>query len=118
MIAKTEKYRIALLDTLRIERLYKTALYFETMPEYDPVYKYCYSISNMRIPYQEQSVNAWLQAVSQHLHMRRPGHGGEENHNIVVEIPILNSEKAIDNWLAWISADLKKHAMKRKTRKV
>jgi hypothetical protein len=31
----------------------------------------------------------------------------------VVDIPQLNSEVAIDAWLAWISADLKKRATSR-----
>ena len=118
MVAKIkDSLRQARLEQFQIERQYRTALYFETMPEHDPVYKYSYSTSNMRIPYQQQSVTAWLQAVAQHLHLRKPGHGGEENYNIVVEIPKLNSETAIDAWLQWVTSDLKKQAMKRKIRK-
>jgi|LakMenE01Jun11ns_1017448.scaffolds.fasta_scaffold9560447_1 hypothetical protein len=103
----------ARLQIIKIEDKLRVQTYLETMPEYDPVYKYCYSISNYSIPYQSQSVAAWLQAVAQHMHKRKPGHGGEENFAFVVDIPQLNSEVAIDAWLAWIAADLKKRAKSR-----
>ena len=39
-----EKLRIA-----EIEEKLRTQTYFETMPEYGPTYKYCYSSSNLKI---------------------------------------------------------------------
>lgn len=108
----------ARLKHYRLQFEYQTALYFETMPEIDPVYKYCYATSNMRIPYQDQSVAAWLQAVAQHLNLRKPGHGGEANNVVVIDIPKLDSERAINRWITDVTNDLKSKAMKRKIRKL
>jgi hypothetical protein len=103
----------ARLQIKKIEDKLHVQTYLETMPEHGPVYKYCYSTSNYSIPYQSQSVAAWLQAVAQHMHKRKPGHSGEENFVLVVDIPRLNSEVAVDAWLAWITEDLKKRAKSR-----
>ena len=112
----TDSLYQARLKQYRLQHEYQTALYFETMPEVDPVYQYCYSTSNMHIPYQDQSVAAWLQAVAQHMNLRKPGHGGETNNVIVIDIPKLDSEQAVNRWLTYVTKELKSKAMKRKTR--
>jgi len=99
------------LEVLRVQNEYETALYVETMPEYDPLYKYCFQSSSREIPAREQSIRAWLQAVANHMNLRAPGHGGFPN------IPSLDSDKSIDLWLEYIINDLRKLAIKRKKRK-
>lgn len=107
----------AKLQIIKIEDKLRVQTYLETMPEHDPVYKYCYTTSNFSIPFQSQSVAAWVQAVAQHMNKRKPGHGGEENFVFVVDIPRLNSEVEIDGWCDWITADLKKRVKSRTRRK-
>jgi hypothetical protein len=103
----------ARLQIIKIEDKLRVQTYLETMPEHGPLYQYCYTTSNYSIPYQSQSVAAWLQAVAQHMHKRKPGHGGEENFVLVVDIPRLNSEVEVNGWCDWITADLKKRAKSR-----
>ena len=105
------------LEVFRLYSKYQTALYAETMPEYDPVYKYCFQSSNLAISPEDQSVRAWLQAIADHMATRAGGHGGCQNTTLVVEIPSLNSDKAIEQWVNFISTDLRKLAVKRKKRK-
>ena len=105
------------LEVFRLYNKYQAALYAETMPESDPVYKYCFASSNRAIPPTDQSVRAWLQAVADHMDMRAAAHGGCQNTTLVVEIPSLSSDKAIEQWLNVISNDLRQLAVKRKKRK-
>lgn len=93
-----------------------TALYLETMPNYDPTYDYSYAASNMKIPVEYQSVEAWLNAIAIHMKQRSPGHGGGFNVACVLMIPSLGSDKAIDNWLKWTTDKLKKEVLKHKKR--
>lgn len=71
-----QKIRDAQLKILKLEEECATQLYLETMPVYDPLYKYCFSTSNMTIPFEQQDIDAWLRAVIKHMSMRREGHGG------------------------------------------
>jgi len=86
------------------------ALYFETMPEYDPMYKYCYSTSNMKIPSVNQSVDSWLRAVNKHMKLRREGHGGGVSSAMIVSVPLLQSERMKEIWLAYQMDKLRKAA--------
>jgi hypothetical protein len=62
----TQPKKLTLKEEIRAQRLriyelheqYVTMLYFETMPDYDPLYKYCYQTSNFSIPGLLQSVDA------------------------------------------------------------
>lgn len=75
------------LELLELYEEYVTRIYFETMPVYEPTYKYCYATSNMSIPYEKQSVEGWLRAVKQHMETRGTGHGGGKTSAIVVSVP-------------------------------
>ena len=87
-----------------------TLKYFETMPEYDPLYKYCYQTSNMRIPGLLQSVDAWIRAVIKHISMRRPGHGGGYSKAVVITPLAFTTETARDNWIDYEITKLRKKA--------
>jgi hypothetical protein len=73
---------------------YGDALYFESMPEYNPLYKYCYSTSNRQIPHQYQSVDSWLRAINKHRKLRRVGHGGGKSSALIISIPTFSSKEA------------------------
>ena len=112
----TKRKDITLKEEIRLQRLriyelqqeYITMLYFETMPEYDPMYKYSYAISNMKIPGLMQSVDAWIRAVIKHMSMRRPGHGGGYSKAVVITPLAFTSETARDNWIEYEIAKLRK----------
>lgn len=102
------------LKLAQLEEDYVTALYFETMPEYDPLYKYCYSTSCNTIPYPLQSVDAWVRAVIKHMSLRKRGKGGETTKALVITIPILNRKQSIENWLEFTTKRLRKRVTPRK----
>ena len=114
----TKPKKITLKEEIRSQRLriyelqqeYITMLYFETMPEYDPLYKYCYQTSNMRIPGLMQSVDAWIRAVIKHITMRRPGHGGGYSKAVVITPLAFTTETARDNWIDYEITKLRKKA--------
>jgi len=93
-----------------------TLKYFETMPEYGPTYKYCYSTSNMSIPGLEQNVDNWIKAVIKHMGTRRYGHGGEKTNAMLISIPEFKTEEGFERWLSYQTEIIKKKA-KPKTRK-
>ena len=112
---KTTRERIKELNTklAELEQEYETQLYFETMPEYDPQYTYCYTTSNRSIPYNNQSVEAWLRAVIMHMRLRRPGHGGAYSDARIVTIPMFSQASAIDRWLDYEREKLKELAVRK-----
>ena len=107
------EFRIA-----ELEQEYLTQLYLETMPEIDPLYKYCYATSNLTIPLPtlSHSVDAWLSAVIKHMSKRRAGHGGAATAAELVLVPVGLTEKQIDAWLAYVTDKLKKKALAHKKR--
>jgi len=111
-----DRIRELKLELEELGEQYKTQLYFETMPEYDPIYKYCYSTSNRSIPHEHHHVDHWLRAVIKHMATRRAGHGGASTSAILVSVPLGFSEKGIDNWLAYETEKLRKVALKYKKR--
>jgi len=106
------------LELLELEEQYITQLYFETMPEHDPMYKYCYSTSNMSVPYQYQHIDYWLRAVIKHMATRSTGHGGASTSAVLVSVPIGMSEEGIEKWVVYQTATLRKAAFKHKKRKM
>lgn len=92
-----EEIRAQKLRIMELKNQYITMLYFETMPDYDPYYKYCYQSSNFTIPGLMQSVDAWLRAVIMHMSQRRPGHGGGYTKAIVITPQAFTTENARDN---------------------
>jgi len=105
------------LRIVEIEEKLRTQTYFETMPEYGPTYKYCYSSSNLKIPYPEQSVDNWIRATIKHLGMRRRGHGGETTKAILISIPENLTEDNIEQWLSYQTEKIRKKALPRKRNK-
>lgn len=103
----------AKLRVIEIDEQYKTQLYFETMPEYDPAYAYSYDKSNLTIPFVNQSIDAWLRAVIKHMGLRLPGHGGGKTNAILVSVnkEIGNYE---DLWIEYETRKLRKLVAKRK----
>ena len=98
------------LELFELREQYATQLYFETMPEYDPVYKYCYTTSSRDIPYQLQSMDAWLRAVMKHMASRSTGHGGANTSAVLISVPIGFSDKGVERWLTYVSEQLRKKA--------
>ena len=101
-----------------IEEKLGTQTYFETMPEYGPTYQYCYSTSNLRIPYPEQSVDNWIRATMKHLGMRRRGHGGETTKAILISIPDKLTEDNLEQWLSHQTEKIRKKAIPKKRNKI
>jgi hypothetical protein len=97
-------------ELFELKEQYATQLYFETMPEYDPVYKYCYASSNRSIPYPLQSMDAWLRAVMKHMASRSTGHGGANTSAILVSVPIGLSDKGVEFWLNLTIEKLRREA--------
>ena len=91
-----------------LEEQYITLLYFETMPEYGPLYKYCYQTSNFTIPGILQSVDAWIRAVIMHISKRHPGHGGGYSKAIVITPGSFTNEQARDSWIDYEITKLRK----------
>jgi len=119
----TKKTVSAIKDEIRNLRLkmvdldeqYRTSLYLETMPDYGPTYKYCYSTSNLNIPSEYQSVDSWLRAIAIHMSKRSLGHGGDFCDAIIISQPYLTSEKQKEVWLDYETNKLSKVARIRKT---
>lgn len=105
----------AKLKVVEADEQYKTQLYFETMPEYDPMYKYCYQTSNRSIASENQSVDAWLRAVIKHMGLRLTGHGGAKTNAVLVSA---NKEigKYEDLWIEYETRKLRKLVAKRKAK--
>lgn len=89
---------------------YATQLYFETMPDCDQLYKYCYATSSMSIPYSLQSVDAWIRAVIKHMGLRKTGHGGAVTKAVLVSVPALATEAGVDRWIDYTTKKLRKKA--------
>jgi hypothetical protein len=86
------------------------------MPEVDPLYRYCFSTSNLKIPYQYQNVDLWLRAVAKHMSNRRPGHGGAVSTAEIVAVPSGLTDAQIEVWVAYVSEQLRAKAMRRRRR--
>ena len=106
------------LKIAELEEKLGTQTYFETMPEYGPTYKYCYSTSNLKIPYPEQSVDNWIRATIKHLGMRTRGHGGETTKAILISIPNNLTEDNIEQWLSHTSEKIRKKVTPKKRNKL
>ena len=106
----------AKLRILEANEAYETQLYFETMPDVNPTYKYCYATSNLTIPPEHQSVDAWLRAVIKHMALRLPGHGGQKTNPIVMSVykDLGNYEEL---WLKYQTNKLKKLSKSRAKQK-
>ncbi len=100
---------------MELEEEYGTLLYLETMPEYDPVYKYCYSTANFTLTHEQQSVDSWLKAIARHMAGRRDGHGGARTDAEIISIPSGLSDVAIERWIAHVTEKLRAKA-KRKSK--
>lgn len=104
-----QKLKIAVLeDEIRTQK------YFETMPEYGPTYKYCYSTSNFKIPSADQSLDNWIKAVIKHMGTRRSGHGGAYTNAMLLSIPEFENDQSLDKWLNDTTDKIKKKATPRK----
>jgi hypothetical protein len=102
------------LKIVELEDELLTQKYLETMPEYGPTYKYCYSTSNMSIPGLEQNIDNWLKAVIKHMGTRRYGHGGEKTNAMVISIPDFKNEQNLERWLSYTTDKIRKKATPRK----
>jgi hypothetical protein len=111
-----EQVREAKLKVAKLEEEYKTQLYYETMPEYDPTYRYCYATSNRSLSADDQSFDAWIRAVIKHMGKRRKGHGGASTSAVLVSIPVGYTEAQIDEWLTYANDKLKRTALAYKLR--
>lgn len=100
---KEQKLRIG-----ELEDDYVVQLYFETMPAYDPLYKYCYQTSNLKIPGYLQCIDHWLSAVIKHMGMRHRGHGGEFTKAVVVSVPDATTQENKEAWLNYVNKKLSK----------
>jgi hypothetical protein len=92
----------------------RTQKYFETMPEYGPTYKYCYSTSNFPIPHPQQSIDNWIKAVIKHMGTRSFGHGGADTNAILISIPQFQNEQSLERWLSYTTEKIRKKATPRK----
>jgi hypothetical protein len=106
------------LKIVELEDELLTQKYLETMPEYGPTYKYCYSTSNMSIPGLEQNIDNWLKAVIKHMGTRRYGHGGEKTNAMVISIPDFKTEQDMERWLSYINEKIRKKATPKKRNKI
>ena len=111
-----QKYE-ANLKIYEAQEAYETQLYFETMPEYDPQYSYCFQTSNRSLSYEYHSVDAWIRAVIKHLGQRRRGHGGETTKAILISIPDDLTEKNFENWFSYQTEKIRKKTMLKKRNK-
>ena len=103
-----EKLRNEKLSFVDLENEYITRLYFESMPEYDPTYKYCYQTSNNKIPHELQSVDGWIRAVIKHMAQRKASHGGGKTNSVLLTIPQLKTETGVNAWLEYAGNKLRK----------
>jgi len=107
------------LKIAELEDELRTQTYLETMPEYGPTYKYCFSTSNFSIPHPYQSIDNWIKAVIKHMGTRSFGHGGADTKAILVSIPENLSKADIEKWLAYqIEIIRKKVTPKTRVKKV
>lgn len=100
----------AKLAIVKAREDYMTAVYFETMPKVDPLYKYCYQTSNLNIPGYQHSIDAWLRAVIKHMNLRRPGHGGQITNSFLVETTDFESEEQRNIWIDYVIREIKKRS--------
>ena len=107
----------ARLKITEAKEKYSAQRYFETMPTYDPLYKYCYTTSNRTIPGYEQNVDDWLRAVIKHMGLRHRGHGGELTKAVLISIPTGLSTKDIETWIDYETRKLRKLATGRAKKK-
>lgn len=110
-----EQVREAKLKVAELEEEYKTQLYYETMPEYDPTYKYCYTTSSRSLSTDDQSVDAWIRAVIKHMAERRTGHGGAYTDAVLVSIPTFKTGEGLELWIDYVTKQLRKKAKARKS---
>lgn len=103
----------ARLKIVEAKEKYFAQRYFETMPTYDPLYKYCYQSSNQAIPGYEQNIDDWLRAVIKHMGLRHRGHGGEATKAVLISIPEGLDAKGIDMWIDYETRKLRKLAKSR-----
>jgi hypothetical protein len=103
-----EEIRLLRIKLEELLELYRTHLYLETMPVYDPLYKYCYVTSNFTLKYEDQSVDAWLRAIAIHMSRRHVGHGGGYSDAVIITPPRFTSENARDNWIEYRAERLRK----------
>ena len=103
----------AKMKLMELKEDYATQLYFETMPKVNPLYNYSYQDSNMYIPWEYQSVDAWLRAIIKHMALRIPGHGGQATEALVITMyrQLTANDEAM--WIDYITQKLKKHNKKR-----
>ena len=102
------------IKILELEDEYAMMLYFETMPAYDPLYKYCYSKSNYTIPGEFQCIDHWLRAVIKHMGLRHRGHGGEFTKAVLISVPNSTTQKKKDAWLQYATNKLSKQVRVKK----
>ena len=102
------------LKIAELEDEIRTQTYFETMPEYGPTYKYCYSTSNFPSPHPQQSIDNWIKAVIKHMGTRSFGHGGADTNAILISIPQFQNEQSLENWLSYTTEKIRKKATPRK----
>lgn len=102
------------LRICEIEEEYAMLLYFETMPVYDPLYKYCYQTSNMKIPGEYQHIDYWLRAVIKHMGLRHAGHGGQYTKAVLISVPHTPTQSAKNAWLAYETNKLNKQVRVKK----
>jgi hypothetical protein len=107
-----ERVKQLKIELLELEEEYMKQLYLETMPEYDPSFKYCYASSNMHINSMKQHIDHWLRAVMEHMSKRSTGHGGASTSAVIVSVPIGLNSTEIENWLAYITEKLRQKAKK------
>ena len=113
-----ERIRELEIELAELKEEYVTQLYFDTMPEYDPMYKYCYSTSNRGVPYEYQHIDYWIRAVMRHMATRREGHGGASTSAVLVSVPVGFSDQGIERWLSYVTEQLRKQAKKHGKRKI
>jgi hypothetical protein len=114
LISIREEIRELKFKLVDFHEKYTTHLFLETMPEYDPVYKYCYSTSCRSSPHELQSVDSWLRAISIHMSNRQLRHGGQFSDAVIITPPYLTSEKIKELWIEYEISRLRKKVRVRK----
>jgi hypothetical protein len=120
VISKTLKKQLndARKRVWQLEQDYKTQMYLETMPEYSPAYKYCFTTSNFTIPFDVIDIDAWLRAIIKHMATRPRGHGGAYTDAVVISIPKLTNTDDIERWLGFMNEVLRKKVTSRRRSKL
>lgn len=96
------------LRIMELQQEHIVQLYLETMPEYNPTYKYCFATSNASMHGEHQNIDFWLLAVIKHMGMRTSGHGGAYTESLIVQIPEVRTQGEIDVYIDYISNKLRK----------